>query len=63
VHGADYATQQFVDDNGYLGRSWGCPATDPAVVDQVIDTLADGRLLLKYFDDPDWLSSSAYVAP
>jgi hypothetical protein len=63
VHGADYATQDFVDANGYLGRSWGCPATDPAVVDQVIDTMADGRLLLKYFDDPDWLGSSAYVGP
>jgi hypothetical protein len=63
VHGADYATQSFIDDNGYLGRSWGCPATDPAAVAQVIDTLADGRLVLKYFDDPDWLASSAYVAP
>ena len=63
VHGADYATQSFVDANGYLGRSWGCPATDPAVVGDVIDTLADGRLVLKYFDDPDWLSSSTYVGP
>jgi hypothetical protein len=63
VHGADYATQSFVDDNGYLGRSWGCPAIDPAVTADLIDTLANGRLLLKYFDDSDWLSSSAYVSP
>lgn len=63
VHGADYATQAFVDTYGYLGRSWGCPAVDPAVTDQLIDTLADGRLLLKYFDDSSWLSSSDYVAP
>jgi len=63
VHGADYATQSFVDDYGYLGRSWGCPAVDPVVTGQLIDTLAGGRLLLKYFDDQGWLSSSVYVGP
>ena len=63
VHGADYATQDFVNAYGYLGRSWGCPATDPLVVDELIDTMADGRLILKYFDDPIWLGSSGYVAP
>lgn len=63
VHGADYATQSFITTYGYLGRSWGCPAIDPAVSDQLIDTLANGRLLLKYFDDQDWLSSSVYVGP
>ncbi len=61
VHGADYATQSFVNNYGYLGRSWGCPAVDPAVVDGVIDTLADGALLLKYWDDPAWLSGSTYL--
>ena len=30
--------------------------------EQLIDTLANGRLLLKYFDDPSWLASSSYVA-
>lgn len=63
VHGADYATQSFVDDNGYLGRSWGCPAVDPAVHEQLIDALAEGRLLLKYFDDSSWLDNSTYVSP
>ncbi|MBW2457881.1 MAG: murein L,D-transpeptidase catalytic domain family protein, partial [Deltaproteobacteria bacterium] len=63
VHGADYATQSFVNSYGYLGRSWGCPAIDPAVKNQLIDTLTGGRLLLKYFDDQDWLSSSVYVGP
>jgi hypothetical protein len=63
VHGASYATQSFVDENGYLGRSWGCPAVDPAVHDELIDTLRGGRLLLKYFDSSSWLASSAYVGP
>jgi len=61
VHGADYATQDFVDSYGYLGRSWGCPAVDPTVNDAIIDTLSDGALLLKYWDDPSWLSESVYL--
>jgi len=63
VHGADYATQSYVNANGYLGRSWGCPAVDPAVNEQLIDTLKDGRLILKYFDQQSWLSGSEYVRP
>ena len=63
VHGATYATQDFVNDYGYLGRSWGCPATDPAINASVIDTLSDGALILKYADDSDWLSNSDYVRP
>ena len=26
VHGADYATKEFMDKYGFLGRSLGCPA-------------------------------------
>jgi hypothetical protein len=62
VHKADYATQSYIDNHGYLGRSWGCPAIDPGIYKPLIDTLAGGRLLLKYFDDPNWLASSSYLA-
>ncbi len=62
VHKADYATQSYVDAHGYLGTSWGCPAVDPAVSQALIDTLNGGRLLLKYFDDSNWLANSSYVA-
>ncbi|MEQ1718973.1 MAG: murein L,D-transpeptidase catalytic domain family protein [Hyphomicrobium sp.] len=61
VHNADYATQAFVDDYGYLGRSQGCPAVDPAFSADLIDTLRDGALILGYYPDPDWLSASPYL--
>jgi hypothetical protein len=61
VHNADYATQAFVDDYGYLGRSWGCPAVDPAVSESLIDTIKGGALMLDYYPDPDWLASSPYL--
>ncbi len=63
IHGADYATEDFVNAYGYLGRSWGCPAVDPDANAALIATLEDGGLLLKYWSDPSWLATSAYVAP
>jgi len=62
VHKANYATQSYINSHGYLGRSWGCPAVPPSARDEVLDTLKGGRLLLKYFDDADWLANSAYVS-
>lgn len=61
VHGAEYATEAFVDDHGRLGRSWGCPAVAPEVSDPLIDLLADGTALVAWYPDPDWLVSSASV--
>lgn len=61
VHSADYATQSFVDTNGYLGRSQGCPAVDPDIVGPMMDTLSEGCLILSYYPDPTWLSGSQYL--
>jgi hypothetical protein len=62
IHSADYATQDFVDEYGYLGRSQGCPALDPLVSDALIDTLTDGALLFAYYPDPEWVGASTYLA-
>ncbi len=61
VHGASYATESFANSNGYLGRSWGCPAVDPAVTEDLIDYLANGGGLFKYYPDANWLADSFYL--
>jgi len=63
IHGATYATQAFIDQHGRLGRSWGCPALDPAVSEEVIDTIKGGSLVFSYFPDESWLDQSRYLNP
>ncbi len=58
VHGADYATEAFVDQHGRLGRSWGCPAVRPDVSRSLIDTIANKTPLFAYSDDAAWLAGS-----
>jgi hypothetical protein len=48
VHGADYATDGFIKNNGRLGRSFGCPAIPPEITDKFIETVKDGSLLFIY---------------
>ena len=61
VHGASYATQEFVDTNGYLGRSWGCPAVDDDLVEALIDDVAGGTLVWTWYPDDGYIAESTYL--
>jgi len=45
IHGAKYATESFIKRNGYLGRSWGCPALPTRLSRQIIDTIKGGSVI------------------
>jgi hypothetical protein len=61
MHEADYASDAHVRRNGYMGRSWGCPAMDPAVAQDVIDLVKNGSAMLIYSPDADYLRRSRYL--
>jgi len=61
MHAAHYATEDFAIRVGRLGRSWGCPALDPAVHRDLIDAVRGGTALFAYFPEPGWLGTSAYL--
>lgn len=48
VHGADYASEAFIKRNGYLGRSWGCPALPRTLARDIIDTIKGGSVIFAY---------------
>jgi hypothetical protein len=46
MHPADYVTRAFrLANGGRLGRSWGCPALDPAVAPALIERIRAGSVL------------------
>ena len=62
IHAAEYATEDFVRTYGYTGRSWGCPAVDPEISADLIDTLhIDDSLILTYSDAHDFLSDGRFM--
>jgi hypothetical protein len=48
IHPASYVTPNFIKQNGYAGRSWGCFAVNPANADKFIHTVKDGSVLFAY---------------
>lgn len=61
VHGAPYVSDEFIAKTGRIGRSWGCPALPLTVAHDVIDTIRGGTLVLSWYPDPQWLSSSSFL--
>jgi hypothetical protein len=45
LHAAPYVCQEVIDQHGRLGRSFGCPAVSPDVIDEVIDTIKDKNVI------------------
>jgi hypothetical protein len=41
-HRSNYVTDRFINSTGYAGRSWGCPAMDPAIFASFRDLVAGG---------------------
>jgi hypothetical protein len=62
VHPAEYMSDRFVSQNGRAGRSYGCPALDPATSSRVIDLIKGGSALWAYYPDREWLEGSRYLA-
>jgi hypothetical protein len=56
VHAADYVSQQEIIHQGRIGRSFGCPAVSPRVVEQVIGTIKDKTVMFINGNDDRYTS-------
>lgn len=61
IHGADYATENWISRYGRLGRSQGCPALPPALNKEVIDAIKEGSAIFTYYPDDHYLRTSNYL--
>ena len=48
VHSAEYVSEEYINKNKRLGRSWGCPALPEEGYQEVIDQIKDKSLLFVY---------------
>ena len=58
MHPASYADRQ---EGQKMGRSLGCPALDPDVGGEVIETIKEGTLIFQYYPDDKWLKESQFL--
>lgn len=58
MHGADYATEDFIRQHGRLGRSYGCPSLPPDLIKPVVETIKEGTCLFIYYPDQAYISHS-----
>lgn len=58
IHGAAYATENFIRQTGRLGRSFGCPSLPPDLIKPVVETIKDGTCLFIYHLDNYYIGHS-----
>ncbi|NTW54765.1 MAG: murein L,D-transpeptidase catalytic domain family protein [Chlorobaculum sp.] len=63
IHGANYVSEEYIRQNGRLGRSQGCPALSLNEYQEVIDLIKDGTCLFIYHKGEDYVSRSVVLNP
>jgi hypothetical protein len=62
IHGADYVSAEFIEKNGRLGRSLGCPAVPVELSKEIIETIKDGTCLFVYTPTESYLTKSPVIS-
>ena len=63
IHGANYVSENFINAQGYIGRSWGCPALPKKMSKPIIDKIKNGTCLFIYSANTNYINRSAVLHP
>jgi hypothetical protein len=61
MHGADYVSESYIAEQGYIGRSQGCPAVPSTDAYPIINTIKNGTCLFVYTPSKQYVSRSALL--
>jgi len=61
IHGAEYVDESLIRAQGYIGRSWGCPALPEKLHKPIIDKIKNGTCLFIYGPDNTYLRKSKII--
>jgi hypothetical protein len=51
MHAASYVSEDYIKNNGRLGRSWGCLSVAPGIISRMIERFKDGGVIYAYHKD------------
>lgn len=61
IHSADYASQNFIEKYGRLGRSYGCPSLPKKDYLNILNKIKGGSALFVYYPHEEYLQKSTYI--
>ncbi|MFD1095139.1 murein L,D-transpeptidase catalytic domain family protein [Salegentibacter chungangensis] len=61
IHGADYATKNFINRYGRLGRSYGCPAVPNGIAKDLINRIKGKSVVFIHKSDKKYQNKSSYL--
>ena len=61
IHGAAYVNESLIQSQGYIGRSWGCPALPEKLHKPIIDKIKNGSCLFIYSANNAYLKKSKII--
>ncbi len=61
MHSADYVSEALIKQQGFIGRSLGCPALAPEIYKRVINTIRDRSCLFIYGASGNYIENSGML--
>jgi hypothetical protein len=58
MHGAPYVDESLIQSQGYIGRSWGCPAVPEKLHKPIINKIKNGTCLFIYSPNKNYIIHS-----
>lgn len=62
IHGADYVSESLIKQQGFIGRSLGCPALPNDIVKNVINTIKGASCFFIYAPNQTYITKTKYRA-
>jgi L,D-transpeptidase catalytic domain len=61
MHAAEYVNENYIQSQGWIGRSQGCPAVMPEMNKPIVETIKEGSCFFIYSPDPNYLQRSSIL--
>lgn len=61
MHGASYVSEDFIQQNGRLGRSLGCPAVPEKECAAIVNKIKEGSCFFIFYPDSIYFKSSTFL--